>query len=162
MDKPKRSTRFLNRLNLQRRKYFDFDVSLSLEECKERLLALDTRESYPPTTWVRKVTDGTEDFHYRMDTDGNPTILDVYFQPIDLNQTQVYGNVRMKDVVVGVFVVSMLVFIGMGVGVSVIVASPVPLLFPVLALLNWGKVLLERKRLLDQMMVVLGMKLKNQ
>jgi hypothetical protein len=154
MEKPKRASSIINRINPQRRREFDFVAPLSLSECRKRLQA----KTYAPLKIDEK---GELHFHQIQDAGKNLGIeLDAYLAPLDEYQTHVYGNVRLASdtaAVLAFFTVTHggVVALLLGVGVPLVVFLP-----SAGVAVFWFVCLHARNKLMTDLMGALDVKIK--
>jgi hypothetical protein len=155
MQKPKRGSGIINRINLQARREFDFVAPLSLKECQNRLRK-------QPRAQLRMQPD-TGELHFKRERDAGKNlnvVLDAYFVALDDDQTHVYGEARIRGDTAGVlalFTVTHGGFVALLIGAAV---PPLAILPPALIALFWHLTLKARAELIDDLMVVLDVKIK--
>jgi hypothetical protein len=154
MEKPKRGSGIINRINLQARREFDFVAPLSISECRKRLQTL----THTPLKIDEK---GELHFHQIRDAGKNLGIeLDAYLAPLDDYQTHIHGNARIAGETAAILA---LFTVTHGAVVALLLGSGVPplILLPSAGIaVFWYVCLHARNKLINDLMDTLDMKAK--
>jgi hypothetical protein len=154
MEKPKRTSGILRRINLQGRREFEFVAPLSLEECRKRL---------QPQTHLPLKIDEKGEFHFYQTRDAGKNLvvtLDAWLAPLDDAQTHVHGNARIVEATTAMLALVTLTHGGI---MAVLLAASAPafsILPPAFIAAFWFVCLKARTKLIDDLMNTLDVKAK--